>query len=87
MIRRWCKDNGLEYVHLLTQLTEYGARFNDTEKLSLYRGVPGMGGVGQSRALKIDLISHPMFLENGRQVVGQTPNVTAEELVRQVKHA
>jgi hypothetical protein len=86
-IRRWCRDNGLEYTHLLAQLTEYGVRHDDTEKLSLYRGVPGMGGVGQSRALKIDLISHPTFLENGRQVVGQAPNVTAEEIVREVKHA
>lgn len=86
-LRKWCLQNGLEYVQLLVQLKEQKVAFDDAMRMSLYRGVAGMGGVGQTRCLKIDMITHPIFMESGRLAIGQTPNVTAELLIKEVKNA
>jgi len=86
MFRKWCFDNGLEYVHLLSQLNDEAVRFDDTAKVSLYRGVAGMGGIGQTRCLKIDIGSSVVFIEGAQNFGDHKPAIDATPHIQEVKH-
>jgi hypothetical protein len=79
MFRRWAKTRGIDYSQLLSHLSGMGVKYNDDNRYTLYKGVFGMGGVGQTRCLMIDLSSHIDFARHGAQAMGSTNPIRIED--------
>lgn len=83
--RTWCRKNGIDSKHLVGRLNKDGVRVYDNERHSLFKGVTGMGGVGQSRCLRIDMASHAQFVENGVESNGMPQSIACAPRLASVK--
>ena len=87
ILKKWCRQNGIEYGHLLNQLTAMNVRWDDSKRHTIYRGVQGMGGIGQTRCLQIDMSSHPDLVESGILGTGYSPPVNITPRLQEVENA
>lgn len=83
-IRKWCRQSGLEYNALLNQLDKHKVIYEDGRRYTIYKGVNGMGGIGQTKCLYIKMNSHTLFLESGRSAIGHMDGKAVEDSLQEV---
>jgi hypothetical protein len=86
VFKRWASDNGLDYTQLIAKLELTGARFDDNVRYTLYKGVMGMGGVGQTRCLQIDMASSLDFVNSGISSIGEMTTIEISERLKELKN-
>lgn len=87
ILKKWCRSNGIEYGHLLNQLTAMQVKWDDDKRHTIYKGVQGMGSIGQTRCLHLDMASHYDLVESGILGTGFNPPVEATPRLLEVQSA